>query len=72
METIRPLARSTIQPLFLGMSDDEMTGVSTYYGIVVGPSDLVIPESTGTVTIKSMYCIFFKIPFKNCSLTFTR
>jgi hypothetical protein len=42
------MARYTIQPLYVNMSEDETSRVTTYYGRFVGPSDLVA-DSRGTL-----------------------
>jgi hypothetical protein len=40
METLRPMGRYTIQPLYVNISDDEATRMTTYYGRFAAPPDL--------------------------------
>jgi hypothetical protein len=48
VETLRPLARYTIQPLSLNMSEDETSRITTSYGRFSGPSNLMA-DSKGTL-----------------------
>ena len=72
METLRPLGRSTIQPLYLNVSSNEATRVTTYYMHFAGPSDLEATESKGTVTMKGIYCVLLNIYLKIISLIWGR